>query len=125
MQVLLRKVKGYLDKKRRDYHEEMTANIFRDWFLNRFLIFLEEGSIIVMDNAPYHSVTTNKVPNTSTRIQDIINWLDRHDIDYTGINTRTKLLTLVQPYRNQPKQYELDQLANERGHLVITANTIL
>ena len=78
---------------------------------------MEEGSIIVMDNAPYHSVTTNKVPNTSTRRQYIINWLDIHDIDYTGI--RTELLTLVQPYRNQPKQYELDQLANERGHQII------
>ena len=77
----------------------MTANTFRDWFLNRFLNFLEEESIIVMDNAPYHSVTTNKVPNTSTRRQDI-NWLDRYNIDYTGINTRTELLTLVQPYRN-------------------------
>jgi len=109
----------FRSKKTGDYHEEMTANTFRDWFLNRFLNFLEEGSIIVMDNAPYHSVTTNKVPNTSTRRQDIINWLDRHDIDYTGINTRTELLTLVQPYRNQPKQYELDQLANERGHQII------
>ena len=38
---------------------------------------------------------------------------------YTEINTRTELLTLVQPYRNQPKQYELDQLANERGHQII------
>jgi len=56
-----------------DYHGEMTANTFREWFLNRFFNFLEEGSIIVMDNAPYHSVTINKVPNTSTRRQDIIN----------------------------------------------------
>jgi hypothetical protein len=49
----------------RDYHKEMTAHTFRNWFLNRFINYLEEGSIIIMDNESYHLVTVNKV-NTNT-----------------------------------------------------------
>jgi hypothetical protein len=32
----------------------------KDWFVNRFLNYLEEGSIIIMD----HSIIVDKVPNT-------------------------------------------------------------
>jgi hypothetical protein len=45
----------------------MTANIFKDWFLNRFINHLEEDSIITIDNANYHLVTLNKVPNNSAK----------------------------------------------------------
>jgi hypothetical protein len=34
-----------------DYHLEMNADSFKDWFVNRFLNYLEEGSIIIMGNA--------------------------------------------------------------------------
>lgn len=36
-----------------EYHEETIAKTFKDWFSNRFLNYLEEGSIITMENAPY------------------------------------------------------------------------
>jgi hypothetical protein len=44
-----------------DYHEELTSHTFWHWFLNRFVNYLEEGSIIIMDNVSYHFVTINKV----------------------------------------------------------------
>jgi hypothetical protein len=50
-----------------DYHSEMNADSFKDWFVNRFLNYLEEGSIIIMDNASYHSTIVDKVPNTGSR----------------------------------------------------------
>ena len=61
-----------------------------------------------MDNAPYHSVTLNKIPNTSTKKGDIIQWLQRKEIQFSAYEIK-----------NQCKMYELDQLANERGHEVI------
>jgi hypothetical protein len=57
----------FRSKSTKDYHEEMTANTFKYWFLNIFINYLEEGSTIIMDNASYHSVTLNKVPNTSAK----------------------------------------------------------
>jgi hypothetical protein len=43
-----------------DYHSEMNANSFKDWFGNRFLNYVEEGSILTMDNASYHSTIIDK-----------------------------------------------------------------
>ncbi|KAI4462802.1 hypothetical protein MML48_4g00017193 [Holotrichia oblita] len=38
-----------------DYHQDMTADLFENWFTNKLLPFLPPASIIVMDNASYHS----------------------------------------------------------------------
>lgn len=38
-----------------DYHSQMNYFIFKEWFI-QMLSNLEEPSIIVMDNALYHSV---------------------------------------------------------------------
>jgi hypothetical protein len=103
----------------KDYHEEMTAVTFKYWFLNRFINCLEEGSIIIMDNASYHSVTLNKVPNTSAKKQDIIDWLEQKQIQFSKTETRAELLKRVLPCRHDTKTYDLDQLANESRHQVI------
>ncbi|KMQ85527.1 hypothetical protein RF55_15865 [Lasius niger] len=47
-----------------DYHDEMNGNTFLEWFKN-ILPSLEDNAVIVMDNAPYHSVKLEKLPNTS------------------------------------------------------------
>jgi hypothetical protein len=49
-----------------DYHSEKKADSFIDWFLNRFLNYLEEQSINFMDNTSYHSAVMDKVSNSKT-----------------------------------------------------------
>lgn len=72
-----------------------------------------------MDNAPYHSICINKIPNTSTKKQDIMHWLEQNGIHFSPSETKTELLQKVLPFKNRQKIYELDQLANERGHEII------
>jgi predicted O-methyltransferase YrrM len=69
-----------------DYHSEMNADSFKDWFVNRFLNYLEEGSIIIMDNASYHSTIVDKVPNTGS-----------HKKRYSRM---VLIMTLQKPYSN-------------------------
>jgi hypothetical protein len=45
----------------------MTTDIGKYCFVNRFVNYLKEDSIIITRNAIYHSVTLNKEPNTSAR----------------------------------------------------------
>jgi hypothetical protein len=45
-------------RKTGDYHEEMNSTVFEEWF-KRVLPTLEEKSVIVMDNASYHSRKTS------------------------------------------------------------------
>lgn len=44
-----------------DYHTEMNAEGFTEWF-RTMLLSLEEPSIIIMDNASYHSQQNNRAP---------------------------------------------------------------
>jgi hypothetical protein len=58
-------VKGFIPESKwvfrsklaKDCHKEIMADTFKFWSLNRFISCLEEGSVIIMDSASYHSVT--------------------------------------------------------------------
>jgi len=57
-----------------DYHDEMNGNSFREWLLG-VLPKLKDNAVIIMDNAPYHSVKVEKCPTTNWRKADTIGWL--------------------------------------------------
>ena len=38
-----------------DYHDEMTVQHFEEWFHDALMPNIQLNSLIVMDNAPYHS----------------------------------------------------------------------
>jgi hypothetical protein len=54
------------------YHSEMNTELFTNRFINHFINYLEEGSIIVMDNASYHSAILNKAPSKNSRKFEIV-----------------------------------------------------
>lgn len=101
-----------------DYHDEMNSTSFKEWFI-KFLNLLEEGSVIVMDNAPYHSVLAEKIPNTSWRKAEIQAWLMTKKIHYENCETKPELLNKVLPFKSREKVYELDALASQMGHTVV------
>lgn len=43
-----------------DYHDNMTAQIFENWFENKLLPQLPSNTVIVLDNASYHSAQIEK-----------------------------------------------------------------
>lgn len=101
-----------------DYHQEMNSDVFRGWFLD-LLKGLEEPSVIVMDNASYHSCFLEKIPSTKTRKADIVAWLQNKNIIHNPNNTKSELLYIVRQHKEKYKVYELDAIANEMGHEVV------
>ncbi|KAK8756706.1 hypothetical protein V5799_000592 [Amblyomma americanum] len=53
-----------------DYHSEMDGNYFEKWFTDKLLPNIPANSIVVMDNAPCHSVALEIAPAKSTRKAD-------------------------------------------------------
>jgi hypothetical protein len=51
---------------------------------------LEEGCAIMMDSASYHSVTINKVSNSSNRKQDISEWLQQGGVHICPTETKSQ-----------------------------------
>ncbi|KAB0790634.1 hypothetical protein PPYR_14927 [Photinus pyralis] len=58
-----------------DYHDNMNAELFEKWFEESFLKKLAQPSIIVLDNASYHTRKSEKIPRASSTKEEISNWL--------------------------------------------------
>lgn len=73
---------AFVSKKTGDYHEEMDAEHYEKWFSD-ILLKIEPGSVIVMDNAPYHSRRVEQLPTTQWRKAQIADWLAKKNINLT------------------------------------------
>lgn len=101
-----------------DYHGEMNSENFIQWLKTQLLPNLEEPSLIILDNAPYHSTISEKQPNTSFKKQNIIDWLNTNAIAFPEGATKTELLDIAKVHRKD-KQYVVDQIIREYGHDVL------
>jgi predicted O-methyltransferase YrrM len=72
----------------------MNTGQFTDWFINHFVNYLEEGSIIVINNASYHYVL-NKAPSTNSRKSEIVDWLKNKNITVDSTETGAEILQRV------------------------------
>lgn len=102
-----------------DYHEEMNGDVFVQWFKDQFLPNLQNNSVIVMDNASYHSMQSERVPTMNSRKGEMQTWLSANDIPWGEHMIKAQLYTLIQ--RNKPRniRHVIDELANEHGHHVL------
>lgn len=73
-----------------DYHEDTTGELFENWFQHQLLPNIPANSIIVMDNAKYHSRECNKVPSGSSSKQEIKEFLYDKDIYFEEHYTKVK-----------------------------------
>jgi hypothetical protein len=63
-----------------DYHGQMNHLNFEKWARDKIIPSLPTNSVVVMDNAPYHSVRVDKVPSKYSVKTEIIAWLRKKGI---------------------------------------------
>lgn len=102
-----------------DYHEDMTADLFETWFKDQLIPNLPSNSVIVMDNASYHSRQIKKIPRKNTRKDEIFEFLISNCVPMPPKSfTIPKLLDIVATL-NCEKSYVVDTFAKEHGHQVL------
>ena len=101
-----------------DYHDSMNYECFREWFEKKLLPQLEEGTIIIMDNATYHSKVINKTPTCSSNKNDIILWLSKNNIEHDATHSKAELLSICKRNKHKEKN-EIDEIAFSHGHEVL------
>ena len=74
-----------------DYHDEMNSEKFVGWHRGQLIPNLSPKSVVVIDNALYHSVQKVKCPTQWSRKADIQAWLNqqcsvvqRRGVSYVG-----------------------------------------
>jgi transposase len=106
-------------KKTGDYHGQMNSQNFKKWFTDKLIPNIPVNSMIIMDNASYHSMLSNSSAPTSTcskkRIQE---WLEANKCHYNPDCLKSELIELLSKMVPEPS-YEIDEIARQHGHEVV------
>ena len=90
-----------------DYHSEMNAEHFLEWFERQLCTHVPMGSLIVMDNASYHNTQIEKIPTKSSRKSEMREWLTNHDISYDDCDLKVDLMKKIKDAK-PTKQFKTD-----------------
>ncbi|GBO98778.1 hypothetical protein EVAR_256_1 [Eumeta japonica] len=101
-----------------DYHDDMNRDNFMKWLQQKLTPNLPPQSIVVMDNAPYHSVVVNKTPTMSTTKAEMQNWIVSKGLSYLPTMVKAQLFEIIQEHKERPV-YEADSLLEQYGHKVV------
>lgn len=111
-----------------DYHEEMDAHNFEKWFATKLLPNLPPKSVIIMDNASYHSRRKVSLPTRGTR-DEVKQQLQDMDFFtfaknkgrpmYYDVMTMSDIFQFLREFRPFFDKYAVDAMAAERNHTVL------
>jgi len=101
-----------------DYHEEMNGDIFFDW-LKGVIPLLKDNSVIVMDNAPYHSVKREKCPTLDWKKAKIENWLEEKGEQFDRPMNKIRLMDIVKRIKPQFNTYVVDEHMKSKNITVL------
>ena len=104
-----------------DYHSEMNGEHFQEW-IKEVVSALPNKSVLVLDQASYHRNITPETrnPTLSYRKQDLINWLQEHNIPVPAeVNSFSvmkvaELQELAKKNRVKP-QFEVERIIAEEN----------
>lgn len=109
----------FRSNKTSDYHEDMNADVFERWFFETLLPCIPVGSVIIMDNAPYHSRVKDKAPTSNSTKGEMTKWLKDRKITFSPDLRKPELYNVVKLHKPPRPTYIIDSKASELGYNVI------
>ncbi|XP_028041259.1 uncharacterized protein LOC114251247 [Bombyx mandarina] len=101
-----------------DYHDDMNRTNFMKWLSKKLICNLLPNSLVVMDNAPYHTVQVNKTPSMSSSKLQMQKWITNKELFYLPTMLKAELYQIIKEHKEAPI-YEADQLLISHGHKVV------
>lgn len=102
-----------------DYHNEMNYEMYKKWVTEKLIPNLPPRSVVVIDNAPYHNKQKEKMPISSTKKQDMKEWLRLRNISFNENMLKPELYNIIKNYKPRYKCFEIDELFIAKGHSVV------
>ncbi|XP_050505383.1 uncharacterized protein LOC126883762 [Diabrotica virgifera virgifera] len=96
----------------------MNTEMFVRWLSEKLLPGFSEPSVIILDNAPYHSEILNRSPTNSWNVDQIKEWLTNERISIPQHILKSELLRLTKEHA-KPKIFVVDQVIESYGHQVL------
>lgn len=102
-----------------DFHSEMDGETYEKWFLEQLIPNVPPRSVIVIDNAAYHTRKTEKIPTIKTKKEDIQTWLRDKNITFPEDCLKKELLAEVQKVKHKYSMNIVDEMATSHGLTVL------
>ena len=102
-----------------DYHRNMDAPTFERWFTEQLLPNIPEASIIIMDNASYHSRRGESFPLSTWKKNDLKLWLISRGYKVKEDVLRSELWEMAKEARKLYDSFYCDSVAKQAGHTVV------
>lgn len=101
-----------------DYHNQMNSTVFEEWFKTQLMPNILPNSVIVMDNAAYHSVQLEKTPTSSWKKAELRDWLVKKGVQPCEDALKVELYKMTKKF-SAAKKYRIDTIAEEAAHRVV------
>ena len=86
---------------------------------NKLLPNISANSVIVMDNASYHSILLDRAPTLSSRKAEMQKWLEDHNIVFDQVMIKAQLYELIKLNKDKYPKYVIDELVKSHGHQIV------
>ncbi|CAH2088708.1 unnamed protein product [Euphydryas editha] len=97
----------------------MDSKNFKKWLTEKLIPNLPQNSLVVIDNASYHSTQCEKPPVSSSLKGEMQSWLQKNSIKFDEKMTKPEKLYHIILLNKPPKKYVVDELMREHGHEVL------
>ncbi|CAH2089450.1 unnamed protein product [Euphydryas editha] len=102
-----------------DYHRQMNQTNFEKWTTEMLIPNLPPPSVVVMDNATYHSVQENKVPTKCSTKPVMLEWLLKNNVEASILMRKDELFRLIEIHKPKEKTFKIDEYVKSHGHIVV------
>ena len=102
-----------------DYHDSMDGESYKCYLEKSICQNIPKHSVIVIDNAPYHSKNTENYPTSKWQKQQFVDWLTEKNITFPDKALRAELWTLVKSEREKFPDKVMETVAKEYGHEIL------
>lgn len=85
-----------------DYHDDMNSTNFMKWLSEKLIPNLPLNSLVVMDNAPYHTAQVNKAPTMGSSKLQMQNWITDRGLSYLPTILKAELYQIIKEHKEAP-----------------------
>lgn len=97
-----------------DYHDDMNAENYGKWVMEKLIPNLPDNSVVVIDNAPYHNMQVNKAPASASKKIEMVKWLTDKGIPFDSNMLKPQLYNLIKSHKERYITYKFDQYFQQK-----------
>lgn len=101
-----------------DYHDTMNAENYEKYF-EKVCALLKPNSVIIIDNASYHSRNSEDFPNSKWRKAQYQKWLEDNGIKFPSDAIRDEMWVLCKQHRDEKASKVVEKIAKKYGHEIL------